>query len=132
MKKYKVNVNGYAYEVEIEEMGATTSAPSQVQVASPSNMAPQPVQAAPVQQQQQPSAPQPVLSGEVIAAPMQGKIIDVKVSVGESVVPGQVIAVLEAMKMENEIVASSEGSVTAVGVTTGQSVDAGDLIVALG
>lgn len=130
MKKYKVNVNGYAYEVEIEEIGATTSAPSQVQVASQSNMAPQAIQAAPVQQQT--PAPQPVISGEVIAAPMQGKIIDVKVSVGESVVPGQVIAVLEAMKMENEIVASSEGSVTAVGVTTGQSVDAGDLIVALG
>ena len=132
MKKYKVNVNGFAYEVEIEEIGATTSAPSQVQVASPT---PQPVvaaaqpAAAPVQQA---SAAQPVLSGECIAAPMQGKIIDVKVGVGESVVPGQVIAVLEAMKMENEIVASSEGSVTSVGVTPGQSVDAGDLIVALG
>ena len=63
---------------------------------------------------------------------MQGKIIDVPIVVGDKVVPGQVIAILEAMKMENEIVASSEGTVASIGVSAGQSVEAGDLLVALG
>lgn len=122
MKKYKVNVNGFAYEVEIEEIkeGAVPTSFTPAPAA--------PVAPAPVAQ----PAPAPVAAGgATINAPMQGKILEVKVAAGEAVVPGQVVAVLEAMKMENEIVASEAGSVAAVNVSAGQSVDAGDVLITL-
>lgn len=130
MKKYKINVNGYAYEVEIEEVAATMSGgvttPSAPMTISQKAQSPV-ATSKPVSKQSNTPA-----SGEsVISAPMQGKIIDVIVGVGDPVVSGQVIAILEAMKMENEIVASSDGTVQSVGTSAGQSVEAGDLIIAM-
>ena len=110
MKKYRVNVNGTAYEVEIEEM---TGAPAAA-----------PVAAAPA------AAPAPAASGagESITSPMPGNILAVNVAVGDMVKKGQVLMVLEAMKMENEIMAPHDGKVTAVAVTKGAAVESGALL----
>ena len=110
MKKYRVNVNGTAYEVEIEEMnGAPAAAP---------------VAAAPA------AAPAPAASGagESITSPMPGNILAVNVAAGDMVKKGQVLMILEAMKMENEIMAPRDGKVTAVAVTKGAAVESGALL----
>ena len=110
MKKYRVNVNGTAYEVEIEEMnGAPAAAP---------------VAAAPA------AAPAPAASGagESITSPMPGNILAVNVAAGDMVKKGQVLMILEAMKMENEIMAPHDGKVTAVAVTKGAAVESGALL----
>ena len=109
MKKYRVNVNGTAYEVEIEEMaGAPVAAP----VAAPA------------------AAPAPAASGagESINAPMPGNILSFNVAAGDTVKKGQVLMVLEAMKMENEIMAPRDGKVTAVAVAKGAAVESGALL----
>ena len=109
MKKYKVNVNGTVYEVEIEEM---TGAPAAAPVAAA------------------PAAPVPAASGvgESITSPMPGNILAVNVAAGDMVKKGQVLMVLEAMKMENEIMAPHDGKVTAVAVTKGAAVESGALL----
>ena len=105
MKKYKVNVNGTAYEVEIEEMtGAPAAAPVAAAPAAPAG------------------------AGERVAAPMPGNILSVNVAAGDTVKKGQVLMVLEAMKMENEIMAPCDGKVTAVAVTKGAAVESGALL----
>ena len=111
MKKYRVNVNGTAYEVEIEEMnGAPAAAPA----ASPAASAP--------------AAPVASGSGESITSPMPGNILAVNVAAGDMVKKGQVLMILEAMKMENEIIAPRDGKVTAVAVTKGAAVESGALL----
>ena len=107
MKKYRVNVNGTAYEVEIEEM---TGAPAAAPVAAA------------------PAAPAPSGAGESITSPMPGNILAVNVAAGDMVKKGQVLMVLEAMKMENEIMAPRDGKVTAVAVTKGAAVESGTLL----
>lgn len=116
MKSFRITVNGNTYDVDVEEI-KHGGAP---RMSAP---APAPVAAAPAAG---------VSSGTVkIEAPMQGKIVSVKVSEGEMVNSGDVVAILEAMKMENEIVASESGTVASVNVAAGQSVDVGDLIITL-
>ena len=108
MKKYKVNVNGTAYEVEIEEMtGAPAAAPAAAPVAA---------------------APAAAGAGEKITSPMPGNILAVNVAAGDAVKKGQVLMILEAMKMENEIMAPCDGKVTAVAVTKGAAVESGALL----
>ncbi len=107
MKKYRVNVNGTAYEVEIEEM---TGAPAAAPVAAA------------------PAAPAASGAGESITSPMPGNILAVNVAAGDMVKKGQVLMVLEAMKMENEIMAPHDGKVTAVAVTKGAAVESGTLL----
>ena len=114
MKKYKVNVNGTVYEVEIEEM---TGAP--VAAAAP---AAAPV-AAPV------SAP---AGGESVNSPMPGNILAVNVSVGDTVKKGDILMILEAMKMENEIMCPCDGKITSVNVTKGATVETGTLLCCIG
>ena len=105
MKKYKVNVNGTVYEVEIEEMtGAPAAAPVAAAPAAPAG------------------------AGERVAAPMPGNILSVNVAAGDTVKKGQVLMILEAMKMENEIMAPCDGKVTAVAVTKGAAVESGTLL----
>ena len=114
MKIYKVKVNGKVYEVELESV---TEAQGSVKAEPKAEAAP---------------APQAV-SGEgvKVLAPMQGKILSVKVSVGSAVKKGQVIAILEAMKMENEIMAGTDGTVTSVAVSKGASVATGDMLLTI-
>ena len=107
MKKYKVNVNGTAYEVEIEEM---TGAPAAAPVAAPA------------------AAPVASGAGESITSPMPGNILAVNVAAGDRVKKGQVLMILEAMKMENEIMAPRDGKVTAVAVAKGAAVESGALL----
>ena len=112
MKKYNVNVNGSMYEVEIELMGETAAkaAPTPAEAPAPA--------AAPVQAGE----------GEKIESPMPGTILAVNVNNGDAVKKGQVLMILEAMKMENEIMAGCDGVVTSVAVTKGQSVETGALL----
>ncbi|MBR4514735.1 MAG: biotin/lipoyl-binding protein [Lachnospiraceae bacterium] len=121
MKNYRITVNGTAYDVAVEEVGAG-AAPAAAPVAAPV-AAP----AAPV--------PAPAAAGAagsiVVAAPMPGKIINVKANVGQSVKKGEVILLLEAMKMENEVVAPEDGTVASINVSAGDTVEAGDTLATL-
>ena len=112
MKKYRVNVNGTVYEVELEEM---TGAPA----AAPAAPAPAPVAA-------------PAAGGEKVTSPMPGTILSVNVAAGDAVKRGQVLMILEAMKMENEIMCPCDGTVTSVSVTKGAAVESGTLLCTIG
>lgn len=119
MKVYKIKLNNKVYEVEVEV--SNNSGSIQMPAA--------PV-AAPVAQ----AAPAPVNAegGQKIEIPMPGTILDIRVKVGQKVNKGDVIAVLEAMKMENEIVAPVSGEIIAVGVAKGDAVNVGNLLVSIG
>ncbi|MBR4346665.1 MAG: biotin/lipoyl-binding protein [Oscillospiraceae bacterium] len=118
MKRYNITVNGKTYDVEVEEAG-TGSAPAAAAAPAPVRSAP----AAP--------AAAPIGEGTPVKAPMTGNILDVKVSVGQAVTKGQVVAVLEAMKMENDIVAIADGKITSVPVKKGDTVQTDDVIVTI-
>lgn len=114
MKKYRVNVNGTVYEVELEEMTGAPAAPA----------APAAAPAAP--------AAAPAAGGEKVTSPMPGTILSVNVAAGDAVKRGQVLMILEAMKMENEIMCSCDGTVTSVSVTKGTAVESGTLLCTIG
>ena len=125
MKKYNITVNGTTYEVVVEEAG---SAPS----AAPVFTAPVTPVAAPAAAPAAPKAASAVGGGaNKVTAPMPGTILDVKVSVGQSVKKGDVICVLEAMKMENDIPAPQDGVIASINVQKGSSVAANDVLATL-
>ncbi len=117
-----VQVNGTQYKVEIENApkGAAAPAPAAAQAAAP---APAAAPAA--------AAPQASGEGEVVTSPLPGVIIEVSATVGQTVKAGQKVAVLEAMKMENEIQAPKDGKITAVHVSKGDSILEGANIVTI-
>ena len=125
MRQFNITVNGVQYSVAVEEVGAA-SAP----VAAPVAAAPVAAPAAPVAAPA--AAPAPVAGGEKINAPMPGNILDVKVATGASVKKGDVLVILEAMKMENEIMAPCDGTVKQVLVNKGATVNSGDPLVVIG
>ncbi len=131
MKRYSITVNGTVYDVVVEEADASgvVSAP----VAAPVQSAPAAAPVAPVAAPK--AAPKPVATGSTgatqVTSPMPGTILDVKVSVGQSVKKGDVICVLEAMKMENDIPAPADGVVASVNVQKGASVAANELLASL-
>ena len=129
MKRYNITVNGNTYEVVVEEVGGVASAP----VATPVFTAPAPAAAPVAQPAAAPAAPQTsgAAGANKVVAPMPGTILDVKVSVGQSVKKGDVICVLEAMKMENDIPAPCDGVIASVNVQKGASVSANDVIASL-
>jgi len=139
--KYKVTVDGTAYSVEVEELGAG-AAPF---VSVPAAAVPAPVAAAPVASPPAAStpapapaptpvaAPGPAAAGTVaIEAPLPGKILDVKVSIGTPVKTGDLVLMLEAMKMENEIFATANGTIKEIRVKSGDNVSTGDVMVVIG
>ena len=124
MKKYNITVNGTTYEVIVEEAGSVASAPV---YTAPAPQAAAPA-AAPAQKKPAAAAP----AGQTtVTAPMPGTVLEVKVSAGQSVKKGDVICVLEAMKMENDIPAPCDGVVASVNVQKGASIGANDVIVTL-
>ena len=112
MKNYRITVNGAAYDVAVEEMGegAATSAPAPA------------------------AAPKPAAAGAgaiKINSPMPGNILSVKASAGQAVKKGDVLMILEAMKMENEICAPQDGTIASVQAAAGDSVESGDVLVTM-
>lgn len=130
MKKYNITVNGTTYEVVVEEAGTVASAPVYTAPVAPATPAPA---AAPTPAPKAaPKAATPASAGAItITAPMPGTILDVKVSVGQTIQKGDVVCVLEAMKMENDIPASQGGTVVSINVQKGSNVNANDVIITL-
>ena len=112
MKKYRVTVNGTAYEIELEELTGAAPAPAAAATAP----APAPAPAA---------AP---AGGEQVTSPMPGTILSINVAAGDAVKRGQVLMVLEAMKMENEIMCPCDGKIASVNTSKGASVESGTLL----
>lgn len=124
MKNYTITVNGTPYNVTVEDATGSAapvaSAPAPAPAAAPAS-APAPAPAA-----------APAAAGSVsVDAPMPGNILDIKVSNGASVKAGDVLVILEAMKMENDIVAPQDGTVASVNVNKGDTVEAGQTLVSL-
>lgn len=135
MNRYKVTVNGTAYDVLVEDMGGAQAcyAPA----AQPAPAAVAPVAAAPVPAPAPVAAPIPAAApapagASVVEAPMPGKILKISVAVGASVSSGDVLLILEAMKMENEISAPAGGTVREIRAREGDSVNTGDVLIVLG
>ena len=129
--KYKVTLNGRTYEVEVEHGKAMLL--DEYEAIAPAPVAAAPVAAALVAAAAAPAAAPAVTgAGEAVTAPMPGNILKVNVNVGDAVKEGQVLVVLEAMKMENEIMAPKNGTVTQVVVSKGSTVDTGAALVVIG
>ncbi|MGB8455367.1 MAG: acetyl-CoA carboxylase biotin carboxyl carrier protein subunit [Anaerocolumna sp.] len=130
MKNYTITVNGTAYDVAVEENTGSAvhaAAPKAAPAAAPKAAAPAPKTAAPA-----PAAAPSGAAGNIkVNAPMPGKILAVKVTVGQTVKRGDVILILEAMKMENEIVAPDNGTVASINVSAGDMVESGALLATL-
>ncbi len=125
MKNYRITVNGTSYDVSVEELSGgvapVAAAPVAAPVAAAPAAAPAPAKAAPAGG-----------AGSIkVSSPMPGKILAVKSNVGDSVKKGQVILILEAMKMENEVVAPEDGTIASIDVTVGASVESGDTLATL-
>lgn len=123
MKKFNITVNGKTYEVEVEEVkGGQTSAPAP-KAAPAAAPAPAPKAA--------PAAAPAAAGSKKVTAPMPGTVVSIKVNVGDKVESGTLVAVLEAMKMENEIFAGADGVVASINANAGDSVNTGDVLVSL-
>ncbi|OTN77522.1 hypothetical protein A5886_002622 [Enterococcus sp. 8G7_MSG3316] len=129
LRKFKIAIDGKEYLVEMEEIGAPQQ-PVVPQASAPVTAVAEPeapVAATPVT----PAAPVPT-DGEAIHSPMPGTILKVLVNVGDSIEENQPLMILEAMKMENEIVASKSGVVVAIQVNPGDIVNPGDALITIG
>lgn len=129
MKKYSVKVNGVLYDVEVEELaeGASfTPAPAAAAPAAPVAAAP-----APAPEASAPATAPAAGTGEPVLAPINGTILSVDVKAGERVKRGTQLCLLEAMKMENEVYAPHDGVISAVHISRGSAVNAGDVMFSL-
>ena len=144
MRKFLVNVNGTSYEVQVEEIGgaapvgrpAPRAAAPRMPLTRPAAPAPRAAAPAPAPKAPAaaPAAAAPAASGagESVTAPMPGNVWKVPAAVGQAVKKGDVLVILEAMKMENEILAPCDGTVTEVKVAEGGTVSTGDVMVVIG
>ena len=127
MKAYTITVNGTAYEVEVEEKGGAVAAAPRAAAPAPKAAAPAP-KAAPAPA----PAAKPVAAGAAtVTAPMPGKVLEVKCKAGDAVKSGQVLLILEAMKMQNEIMAPADGTIADVRVSAGSTVNTGDVMIVM-
>lgn len=131
--KYKVTLNNRVYEVEVEAGKAMLLSEYEAVAPAAPAAAPAPVAAAPAAPAAAPAAaPVVVGAGEQVCAPMPGTIVRVNVTQGQAVNAGDVLCVLEAMKMENDITAPKAGTVTQVVAIKGSSVSSGDVLIVIG
>ena len=128
--KYKVTLNNRVYEVEVEEGKAMLL--DEYEAAAPAAAAPAAAAPAAAAPAAAPAAPAVTGAGESVTAPMPGTILKVKVTQGQAVKAGDVLCVLEAMKMENDIAAPKDGTVTQILVNKGSKVDTGAALVVIG
>ena len=138
MKKYKVTLNGRTYEVEVEAGKAMLVDEYEAYAPAPAASAPASAPAAaaaPAVQAAAPAAPAAApaaqAAGETITAPMPGNILRIEVTNGAAVKAGQILVILEAMKMENEILAPRDGTVAQILVQKGSTVETGSPLVVL-
>lgn len=140
MKNYTITVNGNAYEVTVEEgfTGAASAPRAAAPAPAPRPAAPAPAPApvpaapAPAPVPAAPAAPASSAAGSVtVSAPMPGKILGIKMQPGAAIKRGQVILILEAMKMENEIVAPQDGTIASINVAVGDMVEPGATLATL-
>lgn len=133
--RYYVTINNVEYEVDVDNGKVGVMSTREVSQNTAGSAAASAEAKAQPSENVQTKAPKPapvdVSGGEAIKAPMPGTIIDVKVNAGQAVKRGQVILILEAMKMENEIVAPSDGTVVQIQAVKGSSVNAGDVLAVL-
>ena len=129
MKKFNITVNGLAYEVEVEEVTVKAALPASAPAKTPAPAKKNGAKAAQgAKAKPQPAAPK---QGEGVTAPMPGLVTEILVEVGDTVTDDQTVLILEAMKMENEIIAGKNGVVKEIAVTSGQTVAAGDMLIVL-
>jgi biotin carboxyl carrier protein len=130
MKEFLITLNGKTYEVQVEEVGdGSWNTPNVVPIPVPRTAAPIP----------NPSAPKPEVkpaaSGTAgkttVKSPMPGVILKMNVAVGDAVKSGTVLCVLEAMKMENEIMANEDGVIVSVNTSKGANVNTGDILITI-
>lgn len=135
LRKFKISIDGTQYLVEMEEVGATQPTPADA-VPAPAAPAPAPAPApaaAPAPAPEPAPAPAaPAIAGSFAqTAPMPGTILDIHVKVGDTVAANQPVMVLEAMKMENEVVAEQAGTIASINVEKGAMVNPGDTLFTL-
>lgn len=130
MRAFRVTVNGLSYDVSVEELGAVPlvrTAPQPIETAKPVN--------APISSNQKvahvATAEQTPVSGDAVYSPMPGVVLNIMVEIGQIVGSGDVLLILEAMKMENEVTASVAGTIKEIAVAKGSSVNTGDLMVVI-
>jgi len=131
MRKFNITVNGKTYEVEVEEVGGASAPVKSLSANVPKVTNPAPVAPAP-QAPVQPQAANPVTGGETVTAPMPGKVLRVVKGEGTPVKNGDVVMILEAMKMENEITAPADGTVKQIAAKEGAAVNPGDGLFVVG
>ena len=129
--KYIVTLNGKNYEVEVERGQATVLKVEQAPAAPVAAPAPAPAAPAPAPAAVQPAPQATNVAGEPIKAPMPGTILSIKVTPGAAVKKGDVVVILEAMKMENEIFAPRDGVIAQIVTSQGASVNTGDVLMTL-
>ena len=133
LRKFKISIDGTQYLVEMEEVGAPVATPADAAPAAPAAPAPAPAAPEPAAA---PAPAAPVSDGvpegaHEQAAPMPGKILDIHVGLGDAVEVNQPVMVLEAMKMESQIVAEVAGTIASINVASGQMVNPGDLLFSI-
>ncbi|AJQ27039.1 biotin/lipoyl-containing protein [Pelosinus fermentans] len=126
MKRFQITFKGQVYELDVEEISSSTPTIKKSAPAPVPNVAPVTV---PTPKAAQPTAQ---AGGQTVLAPMPGKILAVNIKAGDAVKRGDVIFILEAMKMQNEIMANQDGQISSVSVTVGQTVSTGDVLAIIG
>jgi len=132
MKTFKIHINGETYEVGVEEIGGGYQQTYQETTPKPEPITTEPAPQKEEPKEQTPSKPPvPEGAGEKVTAPLPGTILDIKVTNGQQVTEGEVLIILEAMKMENEITAPVSGVIGEILVSKGKTVNSGDILLTI-